>query len=213
MVDICKEKAIIFRITHLDNVPWILENGLHCKTSDTRDDNFRTIGNPELIDKRRSKNIPEHPGGTLSDYVPFYFTPYSMMLYNIKTGWMGLKQFPMSEISIIISSLHKVAEDGLDFLFTDRHALVFNARFSGDLKNLNWVDWNAIASRNFKKKTAEDLERCERYQAEALVHRHMPVSSILGIAFHGETQKARIAREIERLSIPLKLVTKPDWYF
>lgn len=105
MVEVCLEKTLIFRITHIDNVPWILENGLHCETSSTRDDNFRAIGNPGIIDKRRSKAVPKHPGGTLSDYIPFYFTPHSMMLYNIKTGYNGLTQFPMSEIAIIVSSL------------------------------------------------------------------------------------------------------------
>ena len=87
------------------------------------------------------------------------------------------------------------------------------ARFSSDLKKLDWIDWQLIASRTFKKKTADDLQTSERYQAEALIHRHMPVSSMLGMAFHGEVQKGRIARETERLSIPLKLATKPDWYF
>jgi hypothetical protein len=213
MGHISKENAYIFRITHIDNVPWILKNGLHCNTSGTRDPNFRTIGNPGLIDRRSAKWVPERPGGTLSDYVPFYFTSHSMMLYNIKTGYNGLKQFPMSEIAIIISSMHRLAEVGLPFLFTDRHALVMNANFTGDLDNLDWIDWKVIESREFRKKTADDLERCERYQAEALIHRHMPVSAMLGMALYGEAQKARIAREVEVLSISLKLATKPEWYF
>ena len=47
------------------------------------------IGNPDLIDKRTHRIVPAPPGGTLSDYVPFYFTLYSPMLYNIKTGMEG----------------------------------------------------------------------------------------------------------------------------
>ena len=31
------EKALIFRITHINNVPWILRHGLHCKNSDVQE--------------------------------------------------------------------------------------------------------------------------------------------------------------------------------
>lgn len=84
------EKALIFRITHIANVPWILENGLYCRSAAEQDPRFVEIGNPDLIDKRKHRVVPAPPGGTLSDYVPFYFTPYSPMLYNIKTGWRGI---------------------------------------------------------------------------------------------------------------------------
>jgi len=34
------EKALIFRITHRDNLPWILEHGLHCRTLAKRGHEF-----------------------------------------------------------------------------------------------------------------------------------------------------------------------------
>ena len=46
--------SLLFRITHIGNVPWILKNGLHCNNSGILDPNFVTIGNPELISKRTS---------------------------------------------------------------------------------------------------------------------------------------------------------------
>src|SRR6476469_2089684 len=93
------EKAQIFRITHIKNVPWILENGVHCRNSDCSDPEFIQIGSPDLIDKRKFKRVKIAPWGTLSDYVPFYFTPHSPMLYNIKTGWNGIKMVPMRDIA------------------------------------------------------------------------------------------------------------------
>ena len=65
------EKAMIFRITHRKNVNWLLRNGLRCANSDVRDPEFVNIGNPDLIAKRRSREVPIPPGGTLADYVPF----------------------------------------------------------------------------------------------------------------------------------------------
>ena len=40
------EKALIFRITHIANAPWILANGLHCRSSAAQDPDFEEIGNP-----------------------------------------------------------------------------------------------------------------------------------------------------------------------
>lgn len=85
------ENALIFRIVHRDNVIWLLENGLHARNG-TPCPNYRNIGNVDLIDKRSRRNVSVGPGGTLNDYVPFYFTPYSIMLYNIHTA-MALRKF------------------------------------------------------------------------------------------------------------------------
>jgi len=66
------EKALIWRIVHRDNLPWLLENGLHCANSNIRFANWVTIGHQELIQKRATHLVPIPPQGTLNDYVPFY---------------------------------------------------------------------------------------------------------------------------------------------
>lgn len=122
MSSLTPEKGLIFRITHIANVPWILDHGLHCRNSPERDPNYAEIGNPELIEKRRHRTVPVPPGGVLSDYIPFYFTPYSPMLYNIKTGHNGITRRPMGQIVIMVSALPKLAGQNIPFVFTDRHA-------------------------------------------------------------------------------------------
>src|SRR4051812_35070924 len=122
MLELNAARARIFRITHIVNVPWMLANGLHCKSSGVQDPNFIQIGNPELIEKRTHRPVPLAPGGTLEDYVPFYFTPFSPMLYNIKTGWGGIQQRPMRDIVVLTTALPLLQEKGVPFVFTDRHA-------------------------------------------------------------------------------------------
>ncbi len=39
------ESAFIFRITHVNNVEWMLRHGMHCRSSRTQDLNFVRIGN------------------------------------------------------------------------------------------------------------------------------------------------------------------------
>lgn len=72
-ISLSSGKASIFRITHIANVPWILRNGLHCKSAEIKDPNFVRIGNPELISKRETRDVPIPPGGSLSNYIPFLF--------------------------------------------------------------------------------------------------------------------------------------------
>lgn len=81
-----QEKALIFRIAHKDNVPAVMANGCLCRSVTEEQGGYRDIGNLELIEKRKARDVPCEPGSTLSDYVPFYFAPLSPMLYNLKTG-------------------------------------------------------------------------------------------------------------------------------
>ena len=42
-------KALIWRIVHRDNLPWLMDNGVHCRNSENQDPNFVNIGNEELL--------------------------------------------------------------------------------------------------------------------------------------------------------------------
>lgn len=158
------EKALIFRIVHRDNFPWILANGLHCLSSHRSDPNFVSIGNPDLISRRHYRRVPISAGGGLSDYVPFYFTPLSVMLFNIKTGYRGVRQRPNNEIIILFSSLHKLQADGAIYLFTDRHAYLASARFFSSVTELSEINWPILQNRDFTRDN-ENPEKMEQYQA------------------------------------------------
>ncbi|WP_408381606.1 DarT ssDNA thymidine ADP-ribosyltransferase family protein [Paraburkholderia megapolitana] len=71
------ENCYIWRIVHRSSVPWIPDHGLVCANAQGLDPRFVSIGNPDLIARRTQRVVPIPPGGTLSDYVPFYFTPFS----------------------------------------------------------------------------------------------------------------------------------------
>jgi ssDNA thymidine ADP-ribosyltransferase, DarT len=105
------EKALIWRIVHRDNVPWILDHGLFCANCSPQAPDYVTIGNPELIGRRSQRIVPIPPGGTLADYVPFYFTPFSVMMKNIHSG-RSVEKRSNDEIVILVSSLPHVQSLG-----------------------------------------------------------------------------------------------------
>lgn len=213
MSSLTPEKALVFRITHIDNVAWILANGLHCRYSQIHDPNYRDIGNQDLIAKRASRVIPIPPGGTLSDYIPFYFTPYSPMLFNIKTGYNGMTKTPMADIVILVSSLHTLVKQAIGFVFTDRHAYLRAAddSFSSNVADLGRIDWKILQAKDFKR-DPNDPGKLERYQAEALVHRHMPVAALAGIVCYGPAQLARMQQLIQNMQLNITVDQRPNWY-
>ena len=207
------EKALIFRITHRDNVPWILANGLHCQSSGVTDPNFVSIGNPELINLRERRIVGIAPGGTLADYIPFYFTPYTPMLYNIRTGYGGLPQRRNEEIVVLVSSLHELRRQGVTCLFTDRHAKLEAATFfNDDSKLADAVDFDLLRRRDFKR-DPERPDKIERYQAEALAWRHVPVSAILGIGCYTSSIRSQLETTCSGLGVNVKVVLRTEWYF
>jgi ssDNA thymidine ADP-ribosyltransferase, DarT len=205
------ERARIFRITHRDNVPWILKHGLHAANGELKDPDFRNIGNPDLIEKRSHRKVKVGPDGVLADYIPFYFTPFSIMMYNIHTGYNVL-QVPNEEIVILVSSLHKVAELGIPFVFTDQHAYPLMANYFTDLEDLDQVDWDLLNRRDFRH-DPDDPGKKERYQAEALIWKHLPFEALLGICSHSDAVDQGIKQELAKRKIELQTVVKRDWYF
>lgn len=169
------------------------------------------IGNTDLVDRRSHRVVPVAPGGTLSDYVPFYFTPFSPMLYNIYTSRGEVPQRTNEEICILVSSAHKVRELGLTFVFTDRHAYAVLARYFNDVAHLGNIDWPLLQARNFKR-SPDDPEQTERYQAEALVHIHVPISGLIGIICYTQAVKASLDALIQSEGLQLDVRVMPQWY-
>ena len=206
--DLNPDKALIFRIVHRDNMPSIWKDGCHCRST-TDGKKYVEIGNQELIAKRIGRAVPCGPGGTLSDYVPFYFTPYSPMLYNIKTGYNGIPKKPVAEIVILISSLHLLEKQGVPFVFSDRHAYLKTALFSDDLADLNRIIWPTLQARDFRK---DDLDRFEKYQAEALVHKHVPLTALKGVVCYNDSVRADMQAAADAKGAAVKIIAQPNWY-
>ena len=134
------------------------------------------------------------------------------MARNINSGWRGVQQRANEEILVLVSSLPHIRSLELDFLFTNQHAYTETAQFYSDLARLDEIDWGILRASDFKRDN-DDLGKLERYQAEALVYRHVPITGLLGIGccspHEATTQRARV----EAAGVDLKVVARPGWYF
>ncbi|MFH1497186.1 MAG: DUF4433 domain-containing protein [Verrucomicrobiota bacterium] len=212
MSNLNPDKALIFRIVHVECVPWILDNGLHCRNSADQDPHYINIGSESLIDRRSRHTVPIPPGGTLSDYVPFYFTPFSIMMYNIHTGYGGVPKRSNKDIVIFVSSLRRVQELDLRYVFTNQHAYAIDTDYYNDLAHLSQIDWRLLQSRNFKTEDADPGKQL-RYQAEALIHHHVPLNALIGMGCHHDSVRQHLESLIAQRSLKLTVKTTPRWYF
>ena len=169
------------------------------------------IGNPELIDKRANHPVPLPPAGVLGDYVPFYFTPFSVMMKNIHSG-RGVLQRANEEIVILVSSIPHIQEQGLDFLFTDSHAYYQWTNFYNDISDLDKIDWPILQARDFAR-DPNDPAKFERYQAEALIHQSCPISGLLGIVCYTDALKKNIQQLLNERNLNLSVHARTGWYF
>jgi hypothetical protein len=203
--------AYIWRIVHRHNLPWLLDNGLVCANTQELDPNFVAIGNAELIGRREHRVVPIAPGGTLSDYVPFYFTPFSPMMYNIYTG-RTVRQQRNEDICMLVSTIPVLRRLNIPFIFTDRHAYTQLARFFSDVRDLDQIDWPLLQARDFRR-NPDDPEQIERYQAEALVYRHLPVTGLTAIVCYTEQVKRELEQLVAARGLNVTVQALRHWYF
>lgn len=205
------ERALIFRIIHRANLPWVLQHGLHCGNSVTRSEHWVSIGNQELIGKRAHWPVTAAPHGVLNHYVPFYFTPFSPMMLAIKTGWNGVQRHSPQDIVILVSSLRRVAALGLTWLFTDTHANNSTVNYFNHLDDLPRLDWRILQARDFKR-DPDDPAKFGRYQAEALVHLHCPLEALSGVVCFDDHGKIAAQQAVSAVGATLQVIKQPSWY-
>jgi hypothetical protein len=74
-------------MTHVDNIPHILEFGITHRNSENANPNYVSIGDRSLIDNRNSKKVNfDTESIILGDFIPFYFGIRTPMLYVIQKG-------------------------------------------------------------------------------------------------------------------------------
>ena len=204
--------ARIFRLTHIKNIPWILKNGLHCRSSHQQDTGFVTIGNADLITKRAERAVPIPPQGCLADYIPFYFTPFSIMMYQVVTGHAGIRERSESELVFLAASARRLVSGGRKLVFTDRHAYTRTAKFFASTEELGRIDWDLLRKRDFKN-APDDPGKKERYQAEALVHKYMPITELGCIACRTASAERVLKQMNAEAGSRVRILLRPNWYF
>ncbi|MBK8554454.1 MAG: DUF4433 domain-containing protein [Lewinellaceae bacterium] len=111
----------LFRMMHIDNVPHVLQSGITHASSPNANDAYVPIGDSSLISSRSQIEMPN--GKTLGSYIPFYFGVRMPMLYVIQKGFNMVQAVLPEKIVYCVSTVQKMIDHNLPFIFTDGHAV------------------------------------------------------------------------------------------
>lgn len=192
------ETIWLFRITHIQNLEYILNNGLHTQHSVNADPNFKSIGDLSLIEYRKKEmEVPVEPYGRFLEYIPFYFGTRQPMLYKIATGWEEVEQHPQDDIIYLVTTLELIEESGLKYVYTDGHARARITTFYNNRADLDKLDWEAIYATNWKN-TPEDPDKMNRKQSEFMIKNHVPVNCLERILVYSEAGEQNVKNLCKR---------------
>lgn len=211
-------KIYIYRITHIENIPHILKYGITRKDSPEANTHYVNIGDLSLIDARNEKQLMVDNGNidysacpeiNLGNFIPFYFGYRMPMLYVIQKGYNGVTSQLPKNIVYCVSSVRKVTDAGLEFYFTDGHAInhlssCYDSSMANKMNEI--IDFKATSASDWKATT--DLKR--KKEAEFLINGDIPAKCLIGFICYDV--KAKIT--LEKMNIPAeKIHVNPKYYF
>lgn len=190
-------------MTHISNMPHILEHGITHYRSLNSNPHYITIGDKSLIDNRDLKEILVYDGDfsmpdatriILGNFIPFYFGVRMPMLYVMQNGGNFVERAtPAEDIVYLACSLSRILESHIDYYFSDGHATdVFTTFYSRKkIKKLpDIIDWTAVTTAYWGGQGNLNLKR--KKQAEFLVANDLLPDFISGIGCYNESAKSRL---------------------
>jgi hypothetical protein len=193
----------VYRMTHIDNVAHILENGITHRNSPNHNPNFVAIGDISLIHTRDNKQVTvdngdfldfDAPTITLGDFIPFYFGIKMPMLYVIQNGGnFVVKSTPALKIVYLVCSVKRIINKHKNYYFSDGHATdnlttFYDKTRINDLPEI--IDWNAVRASYWGGQDNLNVKR--KKQAEFLVSEDIASNFIIGYVCYNDVAKNKL---------------------
>lgn len=207
----------IYHITHVDNLPAIIAAGrLYSDARMIAAGGPRTaIGMSRLKQRRLTLPVNCHPGDHVGDYVPFYFSPRSVMLYVIHRGSSDLTYTGgQDQIVYLEADLHAVvaradaARPRRRWAFSLSNAAARYAQFRADLSALDEIDWAAVATHSWGERDVKEAK-----QAEFLVRNSFPWSLVSRIGVRSMQIQEQVEAALAAADHRPPVRVFRDWYY
>ncbi len=181
----------VYHLTSLANLQRIGEGGAILPPNEIS--RVQSLGWSHLIDKGQTRQVPVAPGGTLADYVRFYFTPFTPYSWHV-----GKRPDRASHVLIVVPIRRLL---GVPCLVTNCNALANGAVFHPGSDFEKVVDWDAVQSSY--SSTNKHLR-----QAELLVRGPVPTDRIGGVL----TRTPKTANDAAMIGFPMARVDARVFY-
>ena len=204
----------IYHITHLQNLESIiLHGGLWCDRERLRR-KLASVGiaHNHIKDRRARRAVPTCKGGTLADYVPFYFGPRSPMLFAIHRGLVPQYREGQGGIVHLVSTVEQVLAENLAFTFTEGHAEMAYSSFFEKTEDLCKIDWSVMKT-NYWNDTVSEPDRKRKRQAELLTYSFFPWKAFSSIGVIDSETASRVRKIIQAANHQPAVGVNRGWYY
>lgn len=163
-----------YHFTHVENLESILQHGFLSTNEKIKlGINHNDIANGNIQGRRANMAVPVPPGGTVHDYVPFYFCSSNPMLLSLTNN----KNIDQPYLIFFAVPFEKISEENV--IFTDASAnTIISPSFYTNPDDLKKLDWDAI---NDAKWAARSDDFKHKKMAEVLVYNNVPIDWITHI--------------------------------
>ncbi|WKN46226.1 type II toxin-antitoxin system toxin DNA ADP-ribosyl transferase DarT [Tunicatimonas pelagia] len=206
-------KQWVYRIIPINNLEKDITNGLFSKNSAPIDENRVVIGNSEIINERDNRTVRCFPETVVNDYVPFYFSVRTPMLYNIITGY-GVPTKPQEDIIYLCCKLQDLANGNFQWCFTDGNAAKIITKFYDAIDQLDELDWKSINTEDFRTDNSDGNEdRIRQKHSEFLILNHVPASKIKAVVVLNSNAEKRVKAILDTCQVSLNVYINPKKKF
>jgi len=209
----------IYHITHVDNLPNIIQaRGLRSDSVMIAQGGPVTTIGMSKIKQRRLKEIEVycHQDTMVGEYVPFYFGPRSVMLYILyraddpDLGYRGGQSKIVHLEADLNETIAWAEQQKRLWAFSLSNAGAYYVQFRNQRAQLNQINWEAVAARNWSSPPIK-----EGKQAEFLLHEFFPWSLVRRIGVHSRAVAQQVHEALHQGAqhTPTVEVLTQDWYY
>jgi hypothetical protein len=213
MADLTPDRGLLFHFTAVENLSEIVARQALLSDTRTLAEGCLQVeaGDPSIKSRRRSLQVPVGPGGHPSDYVPFYYAPRSPMLYKISCGGVPTYSGGQAPLVYLVCRTTEIVASGRPYVFSDGNCASSITEYYEDLADLDKLDWDVFNATMWSN-TADDPDRMRRRMAEFLVHDHVPLAAVIGVATLDAATRDLVT-DILGPSFSAPITVRRGWYY
>ena len=193
----------LFYITHINNLPSILQHGILSHQQVTaRGLPFTPVYNAEIVAHRQQRQTPD--GKSLWEYANVYFQPRNPMLYKV------LSEINKNDVVILGTKPQILDTEGAFIaLGNAAHLLTPLVDVKTGLQAVNGEYWNILNSDWWK--TEDGTKR--KIMAECLIPNVIPPAAIHSVYIASASISERIRPLLSQLPHSVEVVVEPHMFF
>ena len=201
----------VYHFTHLRNLAGIIEGGLRSDAACRREGLTEVeIGSAGIRERRLELPVGDvGPGGSVGDYVPWYFGPRSPMMFTLSRNNYEYQE-GFDEVVYLVSSVPTIVTLGGEWIASDRNAALSLAEFTDDEDSLrDHISWDVIAAKYW----TDFADGADLRAAEFLVYESVSWEAVEAIVTKTEETRGQVQAMVAGLDHSPPVSVRGQWYF